>query len=154
MSRRPSTEALLAQSERSLSEAAARVSCAATPAKRAAQTKIQKIKKHSAPDLKKFLGKMESHGAWASPAGGVSLVGGIYKVIKGGDTLAKNTWGRLSVANDFVIADCFTPGYATSANSIATKLEGGCKPEAIAMAPQQTFSQLLKGAITVDTAAR
>ena len=104
-----------------------------------------------AKDVKDFASACEKIGVWASLAGGISIASGVYKIVKGGENLKDDPWGRLSIANDFVLATCFTPGYINSANFVMSKLGHSWSLSNIGMAPSQTFSNLVRAFITGDT---
>ena len=140
----PSAEAVIAAAASAAAEAA--LAAATDPASQTAARAALEAVRNRAADLKQVVGKLEAKGLWATTAGAVSIASGIYKIA--GTDMASDAWGRLSIANDFVLSTCFTPGYASAANSIATKLGKGWTPESIGMAPTQTFSKLLQGVFT------
>ena len=106
-----------------------------------------------AKDVKDFVAACEKNGLWASLAGGISLASGVYKLVKGGENLKSDPWGRLSIANDFVLATCFTPGYINQANWVMSKFGQSWSVSEIGMAPSQTFGNLVRAFMTGDTTA-
>lgn len=121
--------------------AAAGASAAERPALQAAVGRLQS----GFLNVKRVVGALEvQRGAWASLAGAVSVASGIYKLTGGADKFGDTAWGRLSAANDFVVALCFTPGYIALGNTVAGSLGSGFKPAEWGLVPSQKFSELIK----------
>ncbi|MEY3201542.1 MAG: hypothetical protein RIR70_1092, partial [Pseudomonadota bacterium] len=149
----PSSQTMFDILDKDVTNAKAELGSAANAADRSRlQGVLEGVTKRT-KDLKDLVAAAEKNGVWASLAGGISLASGVYKLVEGGENLKGNSWGRLAIANDFVLATCFTPGYLSQANYWMGRLGQSWSMSSIGMAPSQTFGSLVKAFVTGDTAA-
>lgn len=149
----PSAAGVANAASKTALDASEAVRSATTTAER---TRLQALAERAATgarDLKDFIAACEKNGVWASMAGGISIASGVYKLVKGGENIKGDSWGRLSIANDFVLASCFVPGYINLTNWVLSRFNQGFSLPQLGLAPNQTFGNLVKAVWTGDTAA-